>query len=59
MSKTTYLFYDVMEYPIPFHKEFFAYEEVVSTMKPLGDMTFSRAKPVEQMTDYIALVNKL
>lgn len=59
MSHTTYLFYDVMKYPIPFQKEFFAYEEIVSTMKAPEPVAFSRAKPCEHMEEYIALVDKL
>ena len=53
-----YLFYDVMKYPLPFQKEFFAYEEIVNIVKAPEKMLFSRAKPCEEMEEYIALVHK-
>ncbi len=45
MARPTYLFYEVMNYPVPFHKEFFAYEEVVDTVKKPNEIDFSWAKP--------------
>ena len=59
MADTTYLFYDVMRYPIPFQKEFFAYEEVVDTVKKPGEVLMSRAKPCPSLQEYIDHISKL
>jgi hypothetical protein len=59
MSSSTYLFYDVMQYPVPFQKEFFAYEEVLDTVKKPGEVALSWAKPGEGLEEYVAYINKL
>lgn len=59
MWKSTYLFYDVMKYPIPFNKEFFAYEEILMTVKKPGDVPFSRWKKCPSMQSFVDHVNKL
>lgn len=53
-----YLFYEVMKYPLPFHKEFFAYEEIINTVKAHEKLSFSRAKPCEGIEEYIAVIHK-
>ena len=59
MPYDPYLFYEVMNYPAPFQKEFFAYEQAVDTLKAPDKVEFSWAKPCEQMEEYIAHVDKL
>lgn len=59
MKKNTYLFYDVMKYPLPFQKEFFAYEEAVDTMKKPGEVLLSRGKGCENMDAFVKHVNHL
>lgn len=53
MWRSTYLFYDIMNYPVPFQKELFSYEEVVNTLKAPESLDFSRAKPCPLMQEYV------
>lgn len=59
MKKYTYLFYDIMKYPIPFDKEFFAYGEVVKTLDTPSDVSFSWAKSSDTIDEAVALIQKL
>lgn len=47
-----------MKYPPPFQKEFFAYEEIINTVKAPEKIDFSRAKPCTWFQEYIDLVHK-
>lgn len=59
MSSKTYLFYEVMKYPLPFQKEFFAYEEVVDTVKKPDTVDISRAKPCPSLQEYVDHIHTL